>query len=686
MTLSVCCQRLLLLAYCLSATLPAQKPRSSEAALANFTKVEDKPEADRRRAVRDLGPYAEPAVTELLLRELQTAKELGYRQDLVKAIGGSVRPLAVETLAPLLRRETNLYLQDLIAISIAKQGEEGIAVLTTELIAQRNNRSQRISLLNALGQSELRTARNAVLHELRTAAGRDRLPALRALKDVVSDVDIDELRVQLARDNDIEMACAALLQLDQHKHPMAGACALDLHKRGKPLDAQAHAAVLQGFLIKPIAEYLPLILLHGARADDPFGKKVEPAWAAALANDAVARFLVSDAAVPKDPLARAFLAECLGRLGGDPARTALGKLLHEPGPVRDAAAAGLVRIGDLQAQALLTELQKTGNDEARAIALAALYELRFADPAFGEVLLLAAFSPMPQLQAVALRLLAERRPTLALALPPALTAIENKNLSVRAAAVQLLAALRHKDAIPVLINRLDKEQGRLRSDLLAALLDLTQLSLLEQQQWLTWWQQNGKNFAVPPPKDLPKPSAKATGGTVATYWNLQVSSERVVFVLDISGSMLEQFGTGGKTRLEAAKTQLERVVPLLPQKGRCNLIWFGSEAQAFSARLVDQKQRAALQTAARDLVSRGATNVFAALELAFTDPEVDTIYLLTDGYPSAGTIVDGNQLADEVRRWNRLRGIRIHTIALGGKSDFLERLAKDSGGDSIVAR
>lgn len=253
MTLSVCCQRLLLLAYCLSATLPAQKPRSSEAALANFTKVEDKPEADRRRAVRDLGPYAEPAVTELLLRELQTAKELGYRQDLVKAIGGSIRPLAVATLAPLLRRETNLYLQDLIAISIAKQGEEGIAVLTTELIAQRNNRSQRISLLNALGQSELRTARNAVLHELRTAAGRDRLPALRALKDVVGDVDIDELRVQLARDNDIEMACAALLQLDQHKHPMAGACALDLHKRGKPLDAQAHAAVLQGFLIKPIA-------------------------------------------------------------------------------------------------------------------------------------------------------------------------------------------------------------------------------------------------------------------------------------------------------------------------------------------------------------------------------------------------------------------------------------------------
>lgn len=74
------------------------------------------------------------------------------------------------------------------------------------------------------------------------------------------------------------------------------------------------------------------------------------------------------------------------------------------------------------------------------------------------------------------------------------------------------------------------------------------------------------------------------------------------------------------------------------------------------------------------------------MELAFTDPEVDTIYLLTDGYPSVGTIVDGNQLADEVRRWNRLRGIRIHTIALGGKSDFLERLAKDSGGDSIVAR
>ena len=37
-------------------------------------------------------------------------------------------------------------------------------------------------------------------------------------------------------------------------------------------------------------------------------------------------------------------------------------------------------------------------------------------------------------------------------------------------------------------------------------------------------------------------------------------------------------------------------------------------------------------------------------------------------------------LAAEVARWNQTRRIRIHTISIGSKSNFMERLAKDSGG------
>ena len=84
--------------------------------------------------------------------------------------------------------------------------------------------------------------------------------------------------------------------------------------------------------------------------------------------------------------------------------------------------------------------------------------------------------------------------------------------------------------------------------------------------------------------------------------------------------------------------------------------------------------------------SKGPTNVHDALAAAFADQEIDTIFLLTDGRPSVGPIVDPSQLADEVERWNFSRSIRIHTIAIGAKSDFLARLAKDSGGQHSVAR
>ena len=64
----------------------------------------------------------------------------------------------------------------------------------------------------------------------------------------------------------------------------------------------------------------------------------------------------------------------------------------------------------------------------------------------------------------------------------------------------------------------------------------------------------------------------------------------------------------------------------------------------------------------------GGTNVYDALAAAFDDDRIDTIYLLTDGDPSAGEIVDAGTLREEVARWNSIRGIRIHCIAVGKDS------------------
>ncbi len=257
---------------------------------------------------------------------------------------------------------------------------------------------------------------------------------------------------------------------------------------------------------------------------------------------------------------------------------------------------------------------------------------------------------------------------------------------MRAAAIRLARTLRAKALVPLLIARLDDDELRLRADARAALFDLTQRTFPDPKAWTAWWQKEGESFLVPEPSKAPSKPDKASA--TATYWNIPVTSDRITFVVDASGSMNQPFGTGGNTRLEEAVRQLERALSQLPPKSKANLVAFAADARAFQPKLatIDDKRRAALLAMAGELQARGPTNVAAALQLALGDAEVDTVFLLTDGQPSAGTIVDPEALAAAVRQWNRGRGVVIHTIALGGKSALLDRLARESGGEHTVAR
>ena len=82
----------------------------------------------------------------------------------------------------------------------------------------------------------------------------------------------------------------------------------------------------------------------------------------------------------------------------------------------------------------------------------------------------------------------------------------------------------------------------------------------------------------------------------------------------------------------------------------------------------------------------GGTNIYGALQTAFDDPDIDTIYLLTDGQPSGGLIVDPVEIADQVARWNGSRRLRIHGIAVGIDSVLIKSLADDSGGTYVYVR
>ena len=173
----------------------------------------------------------------------------------------------------------------------------------------------------------------------------------------------------------------------------------------------------------------------------------------------------------------------------------------------------------------------------------------------------------------------------------------------------------------------------------------------------------------------------------ARFYGLELGSNKVVFVCDLSGSM-----EGGK--LETLKTELSRAVGGFEAPGALNLVFFSSAARALYGALATMSagNRAAVLEAVRSLSANGGTNIMAALDLALADPRADTIVLLTDGAPSVGT-TDTDEILRRVRKKNAGRRIRIHAIwvdgppmpggGLGG-STFLERLAAQNDGRCIV--
>jgi hypothetical protein len=283
-----------------------------------------------------------------------------------------------------------------------------------------------------------------------------------------------------------------------------------------------------------------------------------------------------------------------------------------------------------------------------------------------------------------------------------LSAVRDKKWQVRAAAVQSLCNFKKPDVVDAFIERLGKETGRLREDLRNALVRLTgQTGLREAVDWRNWWKPRRKGFRFPAGNTPPKgsaPIAASTRGRRSKLYDV-VLSRKVIFVIDTSGSMRVRAGENfeGLSRLGFVKKELIKVInEQLSEKSRFNIITFGDKAYRWKKSLVpaSSSNRHSAKECLRALKPTGATNVIDALALAFKDPAVDTVYFLSDGYPTAGRLLAIDDILGEVRRWNRVRRIRIHAIAFlageGGKIHvaenkeaskiFLRALAKENGG------
>ena len=282
-------------------------------------------------------------------------------------------------------------------------------------------------------------------------------------------------------------------------------------------------------------------------------------------------------------------------------------------------------------------------------------------------------------------------------------ALDHKDWSTRLTAIRGIGSMHHKDAIPLLIGRLKRESGRMAREIANVLWNLTGLPYEDSHaKWQAWWEREGAKFAVISADDLKKAKKarelrRLKQRTVAgsKFFGIRTDSQRVIFIVDTSGSMTDPVhgrlvdGKRAATRIDVAKEELERCIKELAPESLFNIYSFSFGIARWLKKGIasaSDHSREDAKTFIERLGAGGPTNLYDTLKMAFEDPDVDTLYVLSDGEPTAGAVLDPHQIRADVKFWNRHRNITIHTIAIGGNLEILEWLAADSGGKHVRMR
>ena len=311
---------------------------------------------------------------------------------------------------------------------------------------------------------------------------------------------------------------------------------------------------------------------------------------------------------------------------------------------------------------------------------AGLHELLAKDPSWIQDLASLASASDLESRMLGLALLLEMKSPVAIT--SAQKALRHRAWELRSLSYRYLAANRDVTSIPLLIGRYGAEDGRLKQELETALFVHTGQRCWTRSDWSRWWRKHKEGFALPHP-DTVKGGGTTSGGQTVSYYDIPLVSSRIAFVVDHSGSMGAKVGTDQKrTRLDVAKEQLTQVVAALPKTHKVNLILFESAVTAVwkEIRSLSKGNRRELLKDIQEVKQRGGTNLYDGLEFAFDDPQIDTIYLLTDGQPSGGRFTDIGEIVEQVRLMNRTRQIVIHCISIGQASSLLKDIAELTGG------
>ena len=369
--------------------------------------------------------------------------------------------------------------------------------------------------------------------------------------------------------------------------------------------------------------------------------------------------------------------------------------------VRAAAGAALGKRRDKESLPELRNLlTKSKQPEDARIAIDAIGQIEQGSAKWLDELVELCKRPDRDARNAALEQLAARKD--AKFLPVLCNALAHDDWTTRLCAIDGLVALRHKDAVPRLIDRLEHEQGRIGRAVGDALWQLTGQPFDEDlAKWRAWWPTVSAAFEVISPADLEKAAKERELRRLqqrtragAKFFGIRIESHRVIFIIDISGSMLESvYGRGlgkwGTSRIDVAKQELTQAIKNLDEGALFNVFAFSSGVARWQKDNIGEnntQSRQAALTWVERLGAAGGTNLYDSVKMAFADKDVDTIFIMSDGEPTVGEVIDPWRIREDVAFWNQHRKVKINTIMVGGNFEVLEWLATDSGGTYVQIR
>ncbi|MEM8886332.1 MAG: VWA domain-containing protein [Planctomycetota bacterium] len=272
--------------------------------------------------------------------------------------------------------------------------------------------------------------------------------------------------------------------------------------------------------------------------------------------------------------------------------------------------------------------------------------------------------------------------------------LEDPSASIRQIAARTCGIGKMESVVPKLIELVESDaRMRTRHEAALALESISGKKFeLDASRWRRWWKE--KNDEI-------KPGTRS----VARYYSFGVYSDRVLFIVDMSGSMNWPFSGRRPKRIEVARQQLAKAIKGLPKRSLFNLMVYSSSVRIWQKKELEASEKnvaRALNWAQKRMAEPdGDTHTYDALEKAFAkNPHFDTIYLLSDGNPSHGDYKEPEGVIASVNVWNRYRQARVYTIHLTlanvdrGRPIFAERpqlmrhlmtgLAKATGGRTTL--